>query len=80
MAEWGRTDLGYSARVNHLNGSTSGGLNGGYNLNAGTVHDDQAVDYLYGNSNVLDWFLANSSGSAPDQLSGVRSGSVVTPI
>jgi Ca2+-binding RTX toxin-like protein len=80
LAEWGRTDVGYSTRVQHLTGSLSGGLNGGYFLNAGTVHDDQATDYLYGNANVLDWFLANSSGPAPDKVSGVRSGAVVTAI
>src|SRR5207248_2449944 len=74
MAEWGRTDLNYGGRVNHLNGSVAGGLNGGTYLNAGTVHDDQTVDYLYGNASVLDWFLANSSGVGPDQVNGVRSG------
>jgi Ca2+-binding RTX toxin-like protein len=80
MAEWGRTDIGYSTRVKHLTGSATGGLNGNDLLNAATVHDDSAIDYLYGNSKVLDWFLANSNGTAPDKVSGVKSGSVITSI
>jgi hypothetical protein len=67
MAEWGRTDLGYLDRLNHLTGSVSGGQNGSYFLNAATVHDDAAVDQLFGEKG-QDWFFARTSGSLQDVL------------
>jgi len=57
MAEWSRTDLAYSARIAHLNGSVGGGLNGSQLLNATTVFDDGSIDALWGDAG-LDWFLA----------------------
>lgn len=58
MAEWTRTDLTPAARIAHLDGSVSGGLNGAYVLNASTVLDDGVVDTLYGDGST-DWFLAS---------------------
>ena len=48
MAEWRRTDLGYAARIAHLSGSTSGGLNGSYVLNDSTLDDDNDMDAMAG--------------------------------
>jgi Ca2+-binding RTX toxin-like protein len=67
LAEWGRTNLGYAGRVDHLTGATSGGLNGGNLLTAATVHDDAAVDQLYGEGS-QDWFLYQASGGSRDVL------------
>lgn len=67
MAEWTRTDLVYADRINHLNGTVLGGLNGNSVINVITVSDDAAVDLLRG-GNGLDWFLANVSGVVPDVL------------
>jgi hypothetical protein len=64
LAEWGRTDAGYAARVAHLNGSQAGGLNGSFYLNAFTVADDGVSDQLKGLDGT-DWFFANL---ATDQL------------
>lgn len=82
MAEWTRTDLGsisdstgLKARVNHLLGATSGGLNGKYLLNSRTVSRDSAVDRLVAGSG-RDWFLVSSE----DLLSGRKSTDTVTLI
>lgn len=48
MAEWKRTDLAYQQRIDHLTGTTTGGLNNGKLLTASTVKDDAVVDYLTG--------------------------------
>ena len=67
MAEWGRTDADYQARVNHLNGTLGGGLNGGLLLTASTVHDDAASDTLSGGAG-MDWFFALLSGTNKDVI------------
>lgn len=59
MAEWGRTDLSYDQRIAHLDGSTPGGLNLAYFLNAATVHDDGGSDELVG-ARGLDWYFAGA--------------------
>jgi hypothetical protein len=77
MAEWGRTDADYNTRINHLNGTLSGGLNGTYYLTTSTVHDDAAIDTLFGEG-ALDWFFAKQSGSNKDKIKDQSSGEVVT--
>jgi hypothetical protein len=67
MAEWGRTDAAYQTRVNHLNGTLGGGLNGGLLLTASTVHDDAAIDQLAGGAG-RDWFFALLSGQNRDVI------------
>jgi hypothetical protein len=67
MAEWGRTDANYQTRVNHLNGTLGGGLNGGLLLTANTVHDDAASDQLSGGAG-MDWFFARLSGTNKDVI------------
>jgi hypothetical protein len=57
LAEWSRTDIDYATRIAHLNGSTSGGLNGSVLLNSSTVHADGQVNNLYGGPG-LDWYFA----------------------
>jgi uncharacterized delta-60 repeat protein len=77
MAEWGRTDADYATRISHLNGSVSGGLNGGTFLNGATVYDDAALDQLYGESG-SDWFFYTASGNNKDKLNDLASGEVAT--
>ncbi len=57
MLEWRRTDATYAQRIDRLNGTTQGGLNGAYVLNAATLIDDEDVDDLWGDAG-LDWFWA----------------------
>jgi PKD repeat protein len=77
MAEWGRTDATYLARVHHLDGSLSGGLNGSFLLNATTVHDNGQADTLFGATGFsLDWFFADPS----DTLKHLRTDEVTTGI
>jgi hypothetical protein len=49
MAERGSTATAYANRIRHLNATLAGGLNGGYRLTGLTVHNDAAVDRLFGN-------------------------------
>jgi hypothetical protein len=77
MAEWGRTDADYATRVKHLSGTLSGGLNGATLLTASTVHDDDAIDTLFGEGG-SDWFFALLSGTNQDQVKDRASGEVVT--
>jgi hypothetical protein len=77
MAEWGRTDADYTTRINHLNGTLGGGLNGGYVLTANTVHDDAASDTLYGEGG-NDWFFAHLSGTTKDKVKDLAAGEALT--
>ena len=70
-AEWGRTDLGYQERIDHLTGVTSGGLNGAYLLTGGTIHDDAAADQLYGEDG-RDWFLFSTGDLLNDDKRNER--------
>src|SRR5262249_54445050 len=76
MAEWGRTDADYQTRVNHLDGTLSGGVSNGSLLTASTVHDDAAIDTLFGEGG-SDWFLALLSGLNKDKIKD-WAGEVVT--
>jgi hypothetical protein len=74
MAEWTRTDSGFSTRVGRLKSGVSDGLNTTYNLIADgssrTVFDDNVQDTLYGDAD-YDWLLANTDadgGSANDLI------------
>jgi hypothetical protein len=77
MKEWGRTDADYLTRIHHLNGTASGGLNGSYFLNTQTVHDDAAVDTLFGDGG-SDWFFYLASGAFKDKLKDRDSGELAT--
>jgi Ca2+-binding RTX toxin-like protein len=79
MAEWGRTDVDYNTRVKHLNGTQSGGLNGGTSLTASTVHDDAAIDTLSGEGG-MDWFFALLSGPNQDTVKGQAPGELITTL
>ncbi len=78
-AEWSRTDTNYQARIGHMTGSTSGGLNGAYLLNAITVLDDAAVDQLFGESGA-DWFFYKPTGSQTDVLGDRKNNETATQI
>jgi Ca2+-binding RTX toxin-like protein len=65
-SEWSRIDLNYQARINHLTGATPGGANGACLLNSSTVHNDAAIDQLYGGSGT-DWFLYHADDSLRDR-------------
>jgi Ca2+-binding RTX toxin-like protein len=58
LAEWSRTDLSYQDRVDHLNGSVPGGLNGPYVLDNTTVFDDGVVDTIFAGPG-QNWLLAS---------------------
>ncbi len=68
MLEWRRTDSTYAQRVARIRGTTAGGLNGSYNLNALTIIDDLAIDDLWGDANT-DWFWAGA-GDTVQSTSG----------
>lgn len=44
MAQWARTGETYQQRIDHIRGTTSGGLNGLYDFKATTVKDDATLD------------------------------------
>ncbi len=75
MAEWTRTDASYMVRIGHLRDGSVGGLNGSYRLNATTVHDDAAVDEMWGEGG-NDWFFALVGGINADKVKD-RSGSEI---
>ncbi len=58
LVEWAQATP-YQTRIDHIMGTTPGGLNGSYVLNSTTVSKDTSADYLTGGSG-QDWFLANS--------------------
>lgn len=76
-AEWLRTDSSYSTRVARLSGTLGGGLNGTYKLNAATVHDDAAIDQLFGEGN-QDWFLYTLGGPTGDVLKDKKNDETAT--
>jgi Ca2+-binding RTX toxin-like protein len=77
LAEWGRNDFGYQARIGHLTGTLGGGLNGSLRLNSTTVYDDAAIDQLYGEGE-QDWFLYTASGASRDSLRDRKSNEQAT--
>jgi Ca2+-binding RTX toxin-like protein len=73
LDQWLRTDANFATRVEQLKGTQAGGLNGSTYLNAGTVHDDGAVDQidvLVGSSGD-DWYVYDSASG--DKANGVSS-------
>jgi VCBS repeat-containing protein len=66
LADWRRTDLSYQARVDRLSGVPGTGWTGPV-LTAATVHDDAAVDQLFGEVG-QDWFFYKASGPLADLL------------
>jgi Ca2+-binding RTX toxin-like protein len=67
LAEWKRTDLTYQERIDHLVGTTPGGLNGSAILKAGVVKKDRRVDDLTGGDGE-DWFWALASEVADREV------------
>jgi hypothetical protein len=63
LSEWTRTDLGYSARVNHL--LNGGGKNGSFKLNAATVKSNGGRNKLLGGAGT-DLFYGNPSTDTTD--------------
>jgi large repetitive protein len=76
--EWVRTDAAYATRIAHLRGQQSGGLNGAYVLTAVTIHDDNAIDDLWGEGN-NDWFL-HQTGTFADRVNDRKSGETMTDL
>ena len=79
MDEWRRSDVDLTTRVNHLNGSLSGGQNAGYYLTARTDHDDAAIDTLFGDAG-SDWFFYLASGPFKDKLKDNGLGDIGTSL
>ena len=70
MLEWSRTDLGYSARINHLTGAVLDGLNGTVVLNdTSLLNDGRTSDTLFGRAG-LDWFIHDNRDNIMDKVSG----------
>src|SRR5262249_48794841 len=73
--EWSRTDANYSTRIDHLFGTSTGGLNQiqGVDkyLNATTLHNDGVADDLYGEGG-SDWFISWTGDRANDRKNGER--------
>jgi phospholipase C len=74
--EWSRTDVTYQQKVDHLDGQTTGGLNGPYFLNTSTVQHAGMFHMLLGGS-ALDWFFAHLPF---DLIMNQQPGEVVTNI
>lgn len=68
MAEWGRTDLSYQARLDHLTArdTRTPRNNGSVFLNADTVIEDLAADRLAGGAD-LDWFFGDWDPKGKDK-------------
>jgi Ca2+-binding RTX toxin-like protein len=79
MKEWSRTDANYNTRIKHLQGSLSGGLNSSWFLETTTVHDDSAIDSLFGDAG-LDWFFTRKSGTKKDEVNDLATGEVSTAL
>ncbi|MBI3409319.1 MAG: Ig-like domain repeat protein [Planctomycetes bacterium] len=76
LAEWSRTDETYQQRINHLNGSVAGGLNGTNFLNAASIIDDpSAANQLYGGTG-RDWFIVKAN----DKVNNPQRGEIITII
>jgi uncharacterized delta-60 repeat protein len=76
--EWVRTDAAYATRIQHLRGLQSGGLNGAYVLTGSTIHDDNAIDDLWGEGN-NDWFI-HQLGAFADRVNDRKSGETMTDL
>jgi uncharacterized delta-60 repeat protein len=76
--EWVRTDAAYATRIAHLRGQQTGGLNGAYVLTGATIHDDNAIDDLWGEGN-NDWFL-HQTGTFADRVNDRKSGETMTDL
>ena len=66
LAEWSSSDT-YDNRRAHL--TSGGGLNGSYQLNTGTVHDNGLADKLYGGAG-MDWFFAGMADVIVNKTNG----------
>jgi Ca2+-binding RTX toxin-like protein len=78
LAEWASGNA-YDLRLAHLQGSTAGGANGTTLLNTSTVHDNGAVDLLFGGLG-RDWYFAHNTPGHRDHVLGRKSNEVVTTI
>jgi hypothetical protein len=64
LAEWGRTDLAYAQRIQHL--KFGGGINGVFRLDQTKLVEDNAQDRLTGDAGSLDWFFLTGNDVATD--------------
>ena len=76
-AEWQRTDISYTQRVQDLSGTGNGGVNGSYMLDSQTVFPDQTVNHL-GAGTGDDWFFISVTSKKFDLITGYTDGEVVT--
>jgi hypothetical protein len=84
MAEWSRTDINYTTRVGHLNGTiATGGRNASFKLNASTIVVDDAIDTFdmtNQGATSLDWFIASTLEQDNDKLPTPKTVNGVTEI
>ena len=75
-SEWA-LQIPYQTRIDHLTGTMSGGLNGGFLVKSSTVVADSAADTLTGGLGT-DWFVANTT-TAPDTINDKDTSETLTP-
>jgi hypothetical protein len=80
MAEWSSGDA-YATRVGRIDGTIGGGLNGSWDLDAGTISHGAGYDYLFGGIGQNTYF-ARQTGSvlARDYIFGQKSSEIATSI
>jgi hypothetical protein len=70
--EWTRTDLGFADRIDHLDGTTAGGLNVAFLLKTGTgatvLNEGPSTTDMLSGSVDLDWFFARTDGAGADVI------------
>jgi uncharacterized repeat protein (TIGR01451 family) len=79
LAEWSRSDAGYSTRIDHLRGTLPGVLNDVYKLTPDSAVDNGSVDSLMGGLGE-DWFFAHTTGGNADHISALQPGELVDAI
>jgi hypothetical protein len=75
LAEWNNDSETYQQRVDHIRGTTTGGINGTYYFKASTVMHDTSASSLIGGGIGMNWYFANIS---LDSVLNRQSGEIVS--
>ncbi|HYV38561.1 MAG TPA: Calx-beta domain-containing protein, partial [Gemmataceae bacterium] len=77
-SEWSRTDADYQTRIDHLNGTAVGGINGNVVLDGQSVFADGVPADVWGEAG-QDWFVL-AGGTIPDRANDLEIGESVTSL